>query len=231
MSQGEYVNWFDSDDLMLPEKINEQLESIKGNKSSFSICLYSRKNKDLSLVQIQRSEFKIKYDLYQDYLLGSRVASLNLLSILFKKSSIDEKLFDERLVKSQEYEYLPRYLKKQKNNFTLVNKPLYVIRRHGDSITGKYSISKKHVFSDLLAKSLNLKGLDSYVDEKNKIKLNSKLFSALKKSFSTKDTFLFFKSILYSFSSFNLNYKIKTMMLFIIFPIYKLTGKGKYIIK
>lgn len=31
MSQGEYVNWFDSDDLMVPEKLEEQLKLLIEN--------------------------------------------------------------------------------------------------------------------------------------------------------------------------------------------------------
>jgi glycosyltransferase involved in cell wall biosynthesis len=86
ISRGEYIQWFDSDDLMLPDKITKQVKSIYENDSLFSICLYIRKNKDLSQIQIHKSNFDIKYDLYQDYLINSGSVSLNLLSIIFKKN-------------------------------------------------------------------------------------------------------------------------------------------------
>jgi hypothetical protein len=113
----------------------------------------------------------------------------------------------------------------------LVAKPLYIIRRHVNSITGEFSISKGHMFSDLLAKSLNLRTLDKNVEDFTKTKLNQKLFSSLKRCFGTKDVKLFIYSIYNSFETFNTEFKIKALKLILIFPIYLISGKGKYLVK
>jgi glycosyltransferase involved in cell wall biosynthesis len=38
MSRAEYVNWFDSDDLMMPEKIKVQVDLLIISKKNFCVC-------------------------------------------------------------------------------------------------------------------------------------------------------------------------------------------------
>lgn len=38
LSEGEYVNWFDSDDLMLPKKLELQVDMLKSSDLPFVVC-------------------------------------------------------------------------------------------------------------------------------------------------------------------------------------------------
>jgi len=38
LSKGDYINWFDNDDLMHPEKLERQLNSSENSDYNFSVC-------------------------------------------------------------------------------------------------------------------------------------------------------------------------------------------------
>src|SRR5690554_5283951 len=84
VSKGEYIQWFDSDDLMLPEFINEKIKLFT-NDLRFVICSGYYVNQDLSK---QKSiDLKLQTFLFKDYILWN----INILtpSVLFRKSFLE----------------------------------------------------------------------------------------------------------------------------------------------
>lgn len=132
-SQGEYIQWFDSDDLMHPKLLELQLDNLRKNGKEFSVCLYDRYNEDFTKIMKEAKPHKINIDFYYDYILQS--FSTNLPTILFSKKIIGNYRLSEDLHKSQEYEFLPRIFREHANEGALLNKVLVKVRRHQDSIT------------------------------------------------------------------------------------------------
>ncbi|RXG12337.1 glycosyltransferase family 2 protein [Leeuwenhoekiella aestuarii] len=134
LSRGEYVNWFDSDDLMLKEKLTIQIEELLKSNFDFCVCQVSRFNKNFSSIITQNSSKIYVENVFSSYLsLDSRWLTP---SILWKRKVFDsfELLFNENLKSAQEWEFFCRILNKN-DNYTAVNKVLIHLRSHKESIS------------------------------------------------------------------------------------------------
>ncbi|WP_417857395.1 glycosyltransferase family 2 protein [Xanthomarina gelatinilytica] len=139
-SLGAYIQWFDSDDLMHPELLEQQLDNLQKNGKEFSICLYDRYNEDFSKITKAATPQIMRNNFYYDYILQDFHA--NLPTILFSKKVIGKHRLSENLQKSQEYEFLPRIFREHQYDGVLLNTVLVKVRRHSNSITELLTPSK-----------------------------------------------------------------------------------------
>jgi len=131
MSKGEYVNWFDSDDLMLPIKIESQINEFKKSNLDMITCFA------LGFYDNIRKENTFEY--FKPKKLKSEVPSFDLLNgnlnfstpgPLWRREFLENKeLFDERLKKSQEADFNFR-ISIDGLNFKFIEKPMYKVRRN-----------------------------------------------------------------------------------------------------
>ncbi len=130
-SRGEYIQWFDSDDFMHPEKLNikmgyalsENADIIVDTHTTQSIIILSKNPK----VEIFESS-----DFYVDFILGKKPVITN--DVMVRRSVIGKLRYDENLHKAQEYEFFTR-LFDQELKYCFVHLPLTTYREGHDSIS------------------------------------------------------------------------------------------------
>jgi hypothetical protein len=213
------VNWFDSDDLMNENLLIEQIHNMTSLDVVMSICLYDRCNEDFSKITVKSLGYNVKNSLYYDYI--TKVFSFNLPTTLFNRCYLQNYKLNEKLFKSQEYEFLQRILRDGGDKYKILNKPLVKVRRHSNSITG--------MFNDLKLKSLLevsaiiLKELPQKAPDKIKNKLLRLHTQNLKIAYLNKKTSIFFV-YLFDIPKGHINYQILFSILYFLFYF---TNKGE----
>lgn len=138
-SKGEYIQWFDSDDLMHPEKLKVKLECAL--KKEAEVIIDDHSESDIfKAPQIINTECFTSADFYIDFILGKKPVITN--DVMLKRAIINEERFDEYLWKGEEFEFFSRVFK-QKLSYCFLDVSLTCYRISLDSI----SISPKQVES------------------------------------------------------------------------------------
>ncbi|MDT0650826.1 glycosyltransferase family 2 protein [Autumnicola edwardsiae] len=160
VSKGEYINWFDSDDLMLPNFLTFMIELLTGN-IDFVICSGYYTNQKLEIGN--KIELFETRNLFKEYVLWN----LQILtpSILFKKAFLNKKkLFNTNLKRGEETEFYSRiFFQTNSLNYKLKNIPLFLYRQHAGSKSSKdkvyveeHSSSRSYISVVNMSRSLKL---------------------------------------------------------------------------
>lgn len=210
-SRGEYIQWFDSDDFMHPEKLNikmgyalsENADIIVDTHTTQSIIILSKKPK----VEIFESS-----DFYVDFILGKKPVITN--DVMVRRSVIGKLRYDENLHKAQEYEFYTR-LFQQNLKYCFVDLPLSFYRESKDSISKNTSkgnsaqvesliylselIKKRHSNNILIVEKAERQGRKTYKSlvKKKKIGLIVKHFQFFSDSHK-KNSFVFLLFLIYN---------------------------------
>ncbi|WP_242155175.1 glycosyltransferase family 2 protein [Aestuariivivens sediminis] len=209
MCKGEYVNWFDSDDLMHPKKLEMQVEVLQGSHCEFSVCqtLVFQVNKE-NIIGFRGDKIFSK-DPFFDFI-TNKIEFLTQAPLI-KKSFLEENklVFDEDLKAAQEWEFICRVLYSSPN-YKAIDVPLVYYRKNQRSISsgniqlrnyhyylarvkiynflkpgnyGKKSFLLKHLFNYILSKYLQfLRNKDlkyAFSIYKKFIVVNTSLFHGL----------------------------------------------------
>ena len=168
LSRGAYVQWFDDDDVMLPEFLSLKIAQFSTNKIEFVICTGFLTNEFLAKKEIIGL---IETDqLYKDY---ARIR-LNIFtpSVLFKRQFLEGiNLFDELLVRGQEMDlFLRLFFLKKPEQYKIINRALFLYRQHVKTKTESdknYNLLNKEsqtkIYIANLKRSLDLKDNDLIV--------------------------------------------------------------------
>ncbi|MEP6260725.1 MAG: glycosyltransferase family 2 protein [Gillisia sp.] len=159
LSEGAYINWFDDDDLMHPEKLELQLRSLENSTFHFSVCQSLVFKNSIKNILGLRNQFLSSDNVFNDYL--TMKIGWMTPSALWKKEFLRQQLnlFDEELKAAQEWEFHCRILNKFPH-YAKLEHPLVYIRNHEQSVT--YNQDKKnrywhYVFARLkIYKNINL---------------------------------------------------------------------------
>lgn len=166
LSKGAYINWFDSDDVMLPDKIETKYKYFRENKTLdvvFCECesFFVEKEKEIKL-----QSFFLNYNNFERDLI-LRKLFVPTASGLWRKKSIQNIRFDETLVQSQDYDFLISAFQ-----FTLkrheIKQTLFKFRRENKSISNEYKDGNvNHIKSYLKVKLriINLYKHDSVIEK------------------------------------------------------------------
>ncbi|MPT30871.1 MAG: glycosyltransferase family 2 protein [Chryseobacterium sp.] len=159
LSKGGYINWFDSDDIMLPNFIQTKMEMFQEQNIQFVITgghFWDGKeiNKPMKIHETD--------DFYADF----QTWALNLTTncVLFRRGFLENKeLFSEQMYRAQETEFFSRiFFKVPDNIYMISSEPTFLYRQHIDSITQKTnSYNKKFLISRV---KLHLDNLDRSVE-------------------------------------------------------------------
>lgn len=225
MSQGEYVNWFDSDDLMLPEKLEIQVNLLLKTNKNFCVCqtMVFEDNIDNKLGLRKKNVFS-KNPL-NDFILG-KIFWLTQSPIIKSFFIIQNQLkFDESLKKGQEFDFFIKLLAYE-SKYCFTDTPLVYLRIHENRISN----TKK--FDALKTKSIfwiSYRALENYrslleIETVNKL-LNNQLKQIIycldrKQSKVADELFL---AILK-----NIGFNKKSLRLLVGFCSYKFFKKGKF---
>src|SRR5690606_1519816 len=102
LSKGDYIQWFDSDDLMLNLKIEIKLKEALKYQADIIIDKHSEKLEQ-ELIDDITVKFFESNTFYRDYGLGKWPLITD--DVLVRRSIIGNLKFDERLHKAQEFDF------------------------------------------------------------------------------------------------------------------------------
>lgn len=138
LAQGDYVIFFDDDDIAHPQ--NLELCVLELSKNEVSFCRYIR--------DVFFNDFHYKFDFssnYTSFLITAKdIASIlrfelpfNSCAIMWKKECFEENRFEEQLMYAEEWELYSRILS---NGFVgiSIEKILFYGRKHPNSNTGEF---------------------------------------------------------------------------------------------
>ncbi|MBB6681126.1 glycosyltransferase family 2 protein [Aequorivita sp. 609] len=183
VSKGEYIQWFDDDDVMLIDFLSSRLLMFS---TTIEVVIGSGLIVD-SLLNLKRQVNLVRpSNLYKQYALWK--FEIYTKSVLFKRNILKKYSFDETLVRGQETDFFSRiFYDINESQYAVLNKPIYLYRQHDGTKTEKsknydskiiLSIAKNHLRSLERAMKLGDRELMNYSYKKILKLLNT----ALKKS-------------------------------------------------
>ena len=151
LSKGAYINWFDSDDLMMPQKLEIQINDLHLSSYDFSICqtlvFDVTRNREMGL-----RAAKLKSDnIFEDYI-TYKIFWLTGAPIWKKAFLANHTIaFDETLQQAQDYDFHMRALHISKNYITN-ERPLVKFNIHGDNMSKTIYDNPSKTFSNIKVK-------------------------------------------------------------------------------
>jgi len=185
-SKGEVLTFLDTDDIWLPNKLQEQIQYFKKNvKAEILYSNYFIKKKILGMNFIKKRYNKILPDgLITNHLLKSY--DVAWLTTAFKRKIFKNKqLFNEKFFMVADYDLI-LHLSLNKN-IHCIQKPLAIYRYHSDQLTrNKFKIQISHMISlfNKIKKNTRFNQLNNFKFLKNKISVLEKIQSINKGNLS-----------------------------------------------
>lgn len=153
MSRGEFIHWFDSDDIMDKYNIEKKVQYLVRNEDCdycfCKIAQFYREFKREHLLEGEKS-LKISKNVYEDYILG-KVSILNVAPMWRKSALINSRLYDETINQLQDLDFISRIIFKNRN-VGILDENLIYVRRGNESITTRENQQKIDVNSFLKVK-------------------------------------------------------------------------------
>ncbi|WP_179351890.1 glycosyltransferase family 2 protein [Winogradskyella vidalii] len=134
ISKGEYINWFDSDDLMALDKLEVQVAALKASDFNFCVCQTLVFKTTIENTLGLRHPKIVSENCFEDYV-KTEIRWLTQAP-LWKKDFLNRlsHLFDEELRAGQEWEFHSRVLSHCETYF-VISTPLVYLRKHSESIS------------------------------------------------------------------------------------------------
>lgn len=136
-SKGEYIQWFDSDDIMHANKLETQVNALRNIERGIAICDFQMFKESKIPFGLLRANLSQEAEtLYLQFISGE--STLNTQIILWQRSIVSNIAFDESLFRAQDLDFVYRVLKTRNHNILIQHEILCSIRIHGDSISSTY---------------------------------------------------------------------------------------------
>ena len=146
LSKGVYVQWFDSDDVMHPDKLKIKLGYAIAHKVDIIVDTHTT-IRNIEVENHFKVELFVSSEFYVEYILGKRPVITN--DVMVKRVIINERRFDEVLRKAQEYEFFSR-LFEQNLKYCFLDVPLTFYRKSQESISKGASIGNNKQIESLI---------------------------------------------------------------------------------
>lgn len=167
-SKGKYIQWFDSDDLMHPEMLEEKIKCLENSTADFVVAEGFIIKLNISNTVGKWNSLKSSSPLL-DHALG--VINFQTNAAMFRRNFIDNKvLWDPDLNRKQDYDFFSTMLT-FKPFYKVIEKPLFYYRVHQNTIntSNENSTLKSMIQADLNVFK-NVINSDITSDEKLKLK-------------------------------------------------------------
>lgn len=165
ISKGDFIQWFDSDDLMLPNFLEAKFKILNENQVDYVISkAINFKDPDPSEI-INKNEFHYQFDRYNITHHNYLVQNINWLTYDFmcRRSLVEELRFNENLHSAQERNFFTRVTCYSENAF-LLDKYLTKRRIHDNSIQTRLrkneTLSRVHELDFFFHTWLDFKEMD-----------------------------------------------------------------------
>ena len=227
LSLGDYINWFDSDDIMHLDFIKNKIEAFNDSLD----CVISKTKffkEEIGNIIGQETRTKLSNNLLEDFVMLN--ISWYLPDPMWKKTFLEEKkLFSEVLRKGQDRDFHTRLLI-HKPKIKIINSYLTYYRQHNITISNSFdSMVIQSYFNslneriDLLLNNNASKDLKFFL-----LKSQIKNYPYLYKNNNSFNQFFKVFKTLFVFNFKNLIWFFKFMLAVIFFNI---TGKGSFLLK
>jgi glycosyltransferase involved in cell wall biosynthesis len=223
LSKGEFVNWFDSDDLMVANKLELDLEKITSGNFDFTICQSQFFNDSINGKKYYWNNRLYSNDPINDFI--SKKIGWSTNAPLWRRSSLlkTNLNFDERLITSDDFLYHIQALEKGLKPI-IINEVLVNQRVHGNRLE---NFKNKATFKSIV----NLYLLNNATDLKLSIEtidfLNRQSLRILSRFYKYKEIKkgVVFSCNLFKTSKSNLTF-IKFVKLFVFGLVFYVTNRG-----
>lgn len=204
LSKGDYIQWFDSDDLMHAEKLNQQVGELHNSEFNHVVCqsLVFQDSKD-NLLGLRHARI-ISENVLNDFITHEFVFLISS-PILRKRFLIEKNIyFDEELLAAQDWEYFVKLLYYD-SRYLINETPLVYLRKHQDNISlntnceerdWNYYLAREKIFNFLIKVDAVDNQLSMYF---RNYFINSFLFYVKKKNLKN-STRILLKSLMYFYS-------------------------------
>ncbi|MCB0457412.1 MAG: glycosyltransferase family 2 protein [Flavobacteriaceae bacterium] len=152
-SRGEYIQWFDSDDLMTPDFLQKKVEVFAKSPELDFVVSRTMNFKGSEKMSISHYDDNLQFPLSLSGFLKKQVYFMTP-DVLFKRESVACIKFDEHLRSAQETNFFIRFLAQDTLQGSYINETLTLRRIHPASI--QQGVKKNH-------KQATLEKLLSYV--------------------------------------------------------------------
>lgn len=203
LSKGEYINWFDDDDMMDQNKLKTQVESLENSDFNFSVCQTLVFQESIDNIIGFRHKKIISEDTFHDYVTQNIVwlTPSSLWKRIFLLNLND--LFDESLQAAQEWEFHCRVLLKSPL-YHVENNALVYVRKHANSITYNSNNSVR-IWNYFKARLLLYQNLTCSAKSKEYLRIYLlQYFKKMVRSNQVKKSFIAFTSFIIKESNSNL---------------------------
>ena len=170
LSKGEYIYWFDSDDIIHPLTFELCIDEF--SQSNIDFCRFQRtvffNNFDTNKFKnysVDETTFRI--DKSQIERILNNDLPFNTCSLIWKKESLDTERFSDKLLYAEEWEYYSRLVSNGLKGIN-INKILIYARKHEESQTHEFNnnsfvrVEAKKEAALLIIKNLESKNLLTY---------------------------------------------------------------------
>ncbi|RXG13769.1 glycosyltransferase involved in cell wall biosynthesis [Leeuwenhoekiella aestuarii] len=196
LSKGEYVNWFDDDDLMLSHKLQEGVKELEKGLPNFMICqseIYSLKENRTQGLRCQKLVSQNPLDDYIQFKIFWLTGAPLWKKKFLKKNRI---YFNEQLYQSQDYDYHIRILALGES-YKTSDRIGVVIREHERNMSNSIMDNPKKFLSNVIVRFWVLKNYNHLISNETKYYLFTLLYQYLLKSVNTQDFKTRMKTYLY----------------------------------
>ncbi|PZW39059.1 glycosyltransferase involved in cell wall biosynthesis [Mesonia algae] len=215
LSKGEYVKWFDSDDLIHPESIEKKINLSQEHDVQFIASKHTKDIEDWTGDILELEIFESK-NFYKNYILGDKMLITG--DVLLRRDIIGNHRFDESIFKMQEYEFFSRVMV-QSIKYCYLTSFLLYYRETDDSISKQTSSGIKKFQNSIL--SIAKKFLENYLSDKDITERARYIGRKSYKSAVKKNKLIF---LLQNFNFFKFCYKKKTLSM-LLWMCYNLISK------
>lgn len=160
LAKGDYIIFFDDDDIVHPQNLELCVMELSRNDVSF--CRYVREvfyetfHYDFDYSKEYKTFFIDKNDIFR---LLNQDLPFNSCAVLWKKECFNENRYTEYLLHAEEWELYSRILSTGVTGIS-IEKSLFFARKHNDSMTGNYfRLNPERTHSNIDAILLVLKNL------------------------------------------------------------------------
>lgn len=137
LSKGDYINWFDSDDIMHPEFLVKKLSFLQNQEGA--VCsistFYTFKFEQKKIIYLEKSSIGFT-NIFQNICV-QKYAIPTHSPLWDKKFLRNKKLFNENLTMSEDLEFHSRNLPPD-FRIVVINEVLFFLRRDHESITSEF---------------------------------------------------------------------------------------------
>lgn len=213
LAKGQYINWFDSDDIMQPAFLEKKIAEFKANIDAV-IHRNNYANYQLTAFRDSKFEYDNGKSLFYNY--AMETIEIQTCGFMWKKTFlVDKPLFDETIMRYQDNEFHIRMLAIQSLKVEILETVLATIRSgdgHDSQISAKANITKQKLYDVFyyryqclkLAKDNNI-NVDAYFNKTIAKKTLWAFYAGLKfeSSFTRrlKDFFKYYMRLQYVYSS------------------------------